>query len=133
LGIAPDDTVSPRVLRKMIYAGTHASSFKQAAEDLEHEAELTISDQRIMLATKRIGHERVAERETAVEAWAALSIPEERQCPPDVVPPAVACVEMDGGRIQIRDRQRATTENTAVNRRKGRFWRETKVGCLWSA
>lgn len=34
LGIAPDDTVSPRVLRKMVYAGSHASSFRQASEDL---------------------------------------------------------------------------------------------------
>jgi hypothetical protein len=44
LGIAPDETVSPRVLQKMIYAGTNASSFKQAAEDLKHEAELEIVD-----------------------------------------------------------------------------------------
>jgi len=133
LGIAPDDTASPGVLRKMIYAGTNASSFQQASQDLKHEAELEISAQRIMRATKRIGQERVAEREAAVEAWEALSIPEERQRPPHVAPPAVACVEMDGGRIQIRDRRPSAKEEREEERRKGRFWRETKVGCLWSA
>jgi hypothetical protein len=132
LGIEPDDTVSPGVLQKMVYAGTNASSFKQASKDLKHEAELEISEQRIMRATKRIGHERVEEREAAVEAWESLSIPQQRQSPPKVAPPSVACVEMDGGRIQIRDRQ-STAKETAEERRKGRFWRETKVGCLWSA
>jgi hypothetical protein len=116
----------------MIYAGTNASSFQQASKDLKEEAELEISAQRIMRATKRIGGERVEEREAAVKAWEAISIPEERQSPPDVVPPPVACVEMDGGRIQIRDRRPAAKE-TEEERRKGRFWRETKVGCLWSA
>jgi hypothetical protein len=117
----------------MIYAGTNASSFKQAAEDLKHEAELEVSDQRIARATKRIGQERVAEREAAVSAYEALSIPEERKNPPGVRAPAVACVEMDGGRIQIRDRQEPAKAEGEEERRKGRFWRETKVGCLWSA
>ena len=43
LGIAPDDTASPVVLRKMVYAGSHASSFEQASKDLKEEAELEIS------------------------------------------------------------------------------------------
>jgi hypothetical protein len=116
----------------MVYAGTNANSFEQASKDLKHEAELEISAQRIARATKRIGHERMAEREVVVEAWEELSIPEERQSPPHVAPPSVACVEMDGGRIQIRDRLTSVKE-TEEERRKGRFWRETKVGCLWSA
>lgn len=117
----------------MIYAGTHAGSFQQAAEDLEHEAELKISPQRIMRATKRIGHERVAERDAGVAAWETLSISEEREAPRGVASPAVACVEMDGGRIQIRDRGESPKAEGEAERRKGRFWRETKVGCLWSA
>lgn len=39
LGISPDDTVSPAVLRKVVYAGSHASSFQQASQDLKEEAE----------------------------------------------------------------------------------------------
>ncbi len=104
LGIAPDDTVSPGVLRKMVYAGSHASSFQQASRDLKEEAELDISDQRIMRATKRIGQERVAERDAATQAWVELPLPERQASPREQVP-QVACVEMDGGRLQIRDRK----------------------------
>ena len=101
LGIRPDDTVSPAVLRKMVYAGSHASSFEQASEDLKEEAELDISAQRVMRATKRIGQERVAERKAWEAAWEALPLPEQQGSPHEQVP-QVACVEPDGGRIQIR-------------------------------
>ena len=131
MGIEPDDTVSPVVLRKIVYAGANAGSFRQASEDLKHEAELEISEQRIMRATERIGHERVEQRADDVQAWEELSIPEQRQSPADVAPPSVACVQMDGGRIQIRNRKPSSKE-TVAETRKGRFWRETKVGCLWS-
>ncbi len=113
----------------MVYAGSHASSFEQAGADLKEEAELEISTQRIMRATKRIGQERVAEREEEVAAWEKLPLPEQQGSPRGQVP-QVACVEMDGGRIQIRDRNAA--EPTMEGARKGRFWRETKVGCLLS-
>ena len=104
LGIAPDDTVSPGVLRKMVYAGSHASSFQQASKDLKEEAELDISDQRIMRATKRIGQERVAERDAQTNTWWELPLPEQQASSREQVP-QVACVEMDGGRLQIRNRK----------------------------
>jgi len=129
LGIAPDDTVSPGVLRKMVYAGSHAGSFQQASRDLKEEAELDISDQRIMRATKRIGQERVAERDAATQAWDALSLPEQQRSPREQVP-QVACVEMDGGRLQIRDRKASEEERQRT--KKAGFWREDKVGCLMS-
>jgi hypothetical protein len=113
----------------MVYAGSHAGSFEQASVDLKEEAELNISAQRIMRATKRIGQERVAEREAAVARWEELSLPEQQGSPREQVP-QVACVEMDGGRIQIRDRKEV--EAPGEERGKGRFWRETKVGCLLS-
>jgi hypothetical protein len=113
----------------MVYAGTQSRSFTQAERDLKHLAELDISEQRIARATKRIGQERVAERKAEEVAWEALSLPEQQSSPREQVP-QVACVEPDGGRIQIRDRneEKPTTAET----RKGRFWRETKVGCLLS-
>jgi len=82
LAIAPDDTVSPGVLRKMVYAGSHASSFQQASKDLKEEAELDVSDQRIMRATKRIGQERVAERDAETNTAA--------RTPPRSTPPTWA-------------------------------------------
>jgi len=129
LGIAPDDTASPGVLEKMVYAGAQSHSFRQAEQDLKHLAELDISEQRIARATKRIGQERVAERKVEEAAWAALALPQQQGSPREQVP-RVACVEMDGGRIQIRNRNEE--EPPLEEHRKGRFWRETKVGCLLS-
>jgi hypothetical protein len=128
LGIGPEDTVSPAVLQKMVYAGTNASSFKQASEDLLHEAELTISAQRIMRATKRIGGERTAQRDAEIQAWEQLPLPEQQRSPRTQVP-AVAVAEMDGGRMQIRERKVAEEEAAPKEDRSG-YWRETKVGCL---
>ncbi len=109
----------------MVYAGSHASSFQQASKDLKEEAELDISDQRIMRATKRIGQERVAQRKAEEAAWEALPLPEQQDSPREQVP-CVACVEMDGGRIQIRNRNEELSPKKEEESRKGRFWRETK-------
>ncbi len=113
------------------FPGSHASSFQQASKDLKEEAELDISDQRIMRATKRIGQERVAQRKAEEAAWEALPLPEQQDSPREQVP-CVACVEMDGGRIQIRNRNEELSPKKEEESRKGRFWRETKVGCLLS-
>jgi hypothetical protein len=129
LGICPDDMASPAVLRKMVYAGSHASSFEQASNDLKEEAELEISTQRIMRATKQIGRERVEQRNAETEAWSELSLPEQQGSPREQVP-QVACVEMDGGRLQIRDRKPSAEEAQKTTR--AGFWREDKVGCLLS-
>jgi hypothetical protein len=121
--------VSPGVLRKVVYAGSHASSFQQAHKDLKEEAELDISDQRIMRATKRIGQERVAQRDAQTKAWSELSLPQQQASPREQVP-QVACVEMDGGRLQIRNRNASEEERQRT--KKAGFWREDKVGCLLS-
>jgi hypothetical protein len=117
----------------MVYAGSHASSFRQASADLKEEAELEISEQRIMRATKRIGQERITQREAKVHDWEQLSLPEQLSSPMAQVP-AVAVVEMDGGRMQIRDERFGKPPEEESDKpeefRKGRFWRETKVGCL---
>jgi hypothetical protein len=113
----------------MVYAGSHASSFRQASKDLKEEAELEISEQRIMRATKRIGLERVEQRNAQAAAWTALPLPEHQKSPRDQVP-QVACVEMDGGRIQIRERKPSEEEKQRA--KKSGFWREDKVGCLLS-
>lgn len=129
MGIDPDDTISPVVLRKVVYAGTHASSFEQASADLKEEAEVEVSAQRIMRATKRIGCERVAERDAQTCDWSKLPLPQQQGSPREQVP-QVACVEMDGGRIQIRNR--TPSEEERQRAKKAGFWREDKVGCLLS-
>ena len=133
LGIEPDSQLTPGVLKKVVHAGVHAGSFRQAEADLHALAELSVSSQRIRRATERIGHERVARRDEEVEAFLKLPLPEQQRDPTGQAPP-VACVEMDGGRIQIRDRkgEHSSAAEPADLSRKGRFWRETKVGVLLS-
>ena len=116
----------------MVHAGVHSRSFDKAAADVAELAELNISGQRIMRATKKIGAERIGERKAEVRAYAELAIPE-RHRSPVAQTPRVACVEMDGGRIQIRDRLAPEpSEASEECGRKGRFWRESRVGVLLS-
>ena len=107
-----------------MYAGTQAASFEQAARDLAQLAELDISDQRVRRATIRIGNERVQERDEQAAAFTALPLPQQRVSPAEQTPQAV-CVEMDGGRMQIRERGAEAQQPTSEG-----FWREMKVGCL---
>ena len=117
---------SPSVWRKLTYAGAHSTSFLQASQDLQALAELTVSDERVRRATERIGEERVAERDAQAATYEALPIPQRRQPSSGQPRPHVAVVQMDGGRFQFFDRQQPERNEDDT------FWRETKVGCLWS-
>ena len=115
----------------MVWAGTHAASFNKAEQGLQALGELEVSDQRVRRATVGIGDEVVAQRDAEVAQFEAMPIPEQRKSPAAATP-KLAVVEMDGGRMQYRDRHAAeeVPEATEVDGRKGRFWRETKVGVL---
>lgn len=117
----------------MVHAGCHASSFQQGSKDLNELAEVEISTGRVRRATEKIGRERVAERDADVQQWQALPIPEQQQKPASLAAdqvPEVACVQMDGGRLQIRGQQSDPQEEEQET--SGRTcWREDKVGiCL---
>lgn len=121
-----DYDYSPTALKKVVYAGTQAASFPQGARDLKELAELDVSSERVRRATERIGQERVVERDVQAAAYEALPIPARRVVPADQPTPAVACVQMDGGRLQLFDRAEPQRNEDDT------FWREMKVGCLWS-
>ena len=121
-----DYDYSPTVLKKVTYAGTQAASFLHGARDLKELAELDVSPERLRRATERIGDERVAERDAQAATYEALPIPARRTVPADQPTPAVACVQMDGGRLQFFDRAEPQRNEDDT------FWREMKVGCLWS-
>jgi len=114
------------MLEKISYAGAQSSSFAQAAKDLHALAEVEVTAKRIERWTKRVGDQRVAELERAAADYQALPLPVRQQSPTDQIP-QVACVQMDGGRIQIRDRRQASDDHES----KG-YWRETLVGCCLS-
>ena len=108
----------------MVHAGSHAS-FVQASKDLAALAEVSISRERVRRWTQRIGQQRAAEVQAAAEAYAQLPLPARRQSPLDQIP-SVACVEADGGRIQILKRKAARDDDAQGH------WRETLVGSLLS-
>lgn len=112
------------MLRKVTYAGSRSPSFIQATADLESLAETKISRECVQRWTKRVGGECVNWDESLADAYQSLSLPEQQRSPTDQVP-QVACVMMDGGRIQVRDRHEATLS------KKG-YWKESLVGCCLS-
>lgn len=116
------------MLRKVAYAGSQSASFSRATQDLAALAEMQISRERVQRWTKRVGNERVAEAQQQAESYQALTLPKQRQSPTDQVP-QVACVMVDGGRIQIRRRDDSVEDKNSQS--KG-HWRESLVGCCLS-
>lgn len=95
---------SNAVLAKIIYAGSNNTSYPRAEDDLDHLAGLDVSDKQVRRLCKRIGGERVAERDAKVAAYQALPLVKRKSAPAGVVPPTVAAVSVDGGRMQIFER-----------------------------
>jgi hypothetical protein len=124
LGVEVECPFTPAMLRKVAYSGSQASSFVQAVKDLQELAEAKISRERVQRWTKRIGQEYVEREEALADAYQSLSLPDQQTSPVDRVP-QLACVMMDGGRIQVRDRHGAT-------RGQKSHWQESLVGCCIS-
>jgi hypothetical protein len=59
---------SPTVQQKIPYAGTVSRSFAEGSELLAWLAERSVSAQQVERGTRRLGAERVAERDAAVAA-----------------------------------------------------------------
>ncbi|MDY3557373.1 hypothetical protein R5W24_006563 [Gemmata sp. JC717] len=123
-----------------MFAGTRCGSFALAAEALRELAEVPVPVKQVERRTQQIGTERCAERDAAVAAYESLPLVERKQAPPDVVPPPIAVVQMDGGRLQIRnptspEQPKGSAVATPVppkKKKKGEHWREDKVGLLAS-
>jgi len=124
IGVEVDCPFTPAMLRKVTYAGAKSSSFVEATDDLNELAERTVSRERVQRWTKRVGQECVEEAETSAAHYQSLSLPDQRKSPTDRCP-QVACVMMDGGRIQVRDRHED-------QRHAQGYWKESLVGCCLS-
>jgi hypothetical protein len=112
------------VQQKIVYAGIHALSFDRAAQDLEQLADLQVGSKQVERLTKRIGQERVDQRDAAVKDFQNRPLVErEGVADRERVVPQVVMVSVDGGRYQNRERdERPGTV--------GSHWRESKVGVL---
>ena len=111
----------------MIHAASASTaSFQEASSNLQALAEADVSPKRIGRLVTRIGNERIAEVQRQSRQYKDLPIPLRTQSPVEITPELV-CVQVDGGRLQIRDR------SSAANQARGpsdTFWRESKVGSL---
>ena len=126
LGLRVEATVSPRVEKKMVYAGACSTSFEQGQKDLKHLADLEIKSERIRRATTRNGKTRLALMALLEEAFLDKKLPDQlRGGPADQDAPPIAVVMGDGGKYQRFDRDQAKPDS-------GSFWRESRVACLLS-
>jgi hypothetical protein len=132
---------SPAAQRKIVFAGVAASSFANCSQLLDELADLPASTKQVERLTRALGSERVAQRDAAVAAFVALPLVEKFQAPAGVCPPELAVVEVDGGRLQIRERDgkpAARAEAAPSLAEEGfdeeppaqGFWREDKLGTL---
>jgi hypothetical protein len=90
------------VLEKITYAGVASRSFAEASSLLAKLAELPVQDKQVERLCRRIGAERVHERNADVAAFEALPLAQKFAVPREVAAPEVAVVMVDGGRLQIR-------------------------------
>jgi hypothetical protein len=110
-------------MQKLVHAAVHNTSFEEAEREVAELAEVRVSAERIRRLTGKIGGERLSQREQQIQALEKLPLPERRLSP--IVPtPRVACVQMDGGRVQYRERDQPRPAG------QEKFWREMKVGDL---
>jgi hypothetical protein len=125
---------SVAMLDKIVYAGTMNRSFEQASANLRKLAEVEVPTKQVERVCRRIGQERVAQRDEAVLAYQELPLAERKQAPPGVTAPELAVVGCDGGRLQILERTgvavAAEEADDAEDGRRGKYWREDKISVL---
>jgi hypothetical protein len=147
---------STALLDLIIYAGANKASFREASQDLLKMSSQTVLEKQVERLTKRIGLERLDERQKAVERFAKLPLMTRCDQTPEGVPaPAdeyVAVVMADAGMLQLRDAPAkanevedplaalpgGTAEKDEIEEDdydqdkppSGRHWREDKVGLV---
>ena len=132
--------------QKITYAGTVRRSFAEGSELLGRLADLPVSAKQVERVTRRIGAERVAERDAAVAAYRGLPLVARFAVPAGATAPDLAVVMADGGRLQILGRiprpraeplpgdedgaAAAADEAWDEEETPASHWREDKVGLL---
>jgi hypothetical protein len=135
LGIDQTDA-SPAVLERVAYAGVVSRSFAEAGDLLSRLADLPVGAKQAERVARRIGGERVAERDAEAAAYQSLPVPQKFAAPEGVTPPDLAVVMADGGRMQVRNRggppggPPAADEGWEEEAARPGHWREDKVGLL---
>jgi hypothetical protein len=132
------------VQQQIAYAGTVSRSFAEGSELLDRLAERAVCAKQVERVTRRIGGERVVERDAEVAAYQALPLAAKFAAPAGVAAPDLAVVMADGGRLQILERApaaaalppaadsaaAAAAESWEEEKVPSGHWREDKVGLL---
>ena len=111
---------SPAIFGKIVRAAVRNTSFAAAAESLNDEAEITISDRQVGRIAHEVGDQLQHQRDRRVEAF------RQKPATPEVpVAPRLAAVFVDGGRLQTRSEEPG--QGPGVH---DPAWREDKVANL---
>lgn len=131
---------SPTLQRKLVRAGTKNASFVKGSEDLLDYLDLKVDPKQVERVTERIGQERCAQRDAAVDQYLSRPLVERKAKPEGVTAPALAVVSVDGGRLQIRRDVQPSAAAAAADgsdeelppddKHRGKHWREDKIGLL---
>jgi hypothetical protein len=108
---------SPTILRRILHIAGVTSSFDVAQVALKVVGEIEISDRQINKLTTEIGGAMAADRDARTEEYVQQPLP--RQPTVADVPPALAAVFCDGGRMRTRE----PDQGRGIHRP---HWRETK-------
>jgi hypothetical protein len=97
---------SPSLLNLICYAGANKTSFREASVDLLKLATVAVHEKQVERISKRIGAERLAERDQQAEHFLGLPLVERCENAPEGVnppgPDQVAVVMADAGMLQLR-------------------------------
>ena len=114
---------SPRVQQKIVHAGVNSLSYQQASRDLAELSDLAIQPKPVERLVRKIGAERIDQRDAAVAAHRRLPLTaKDKVADPKRPSPSVAMVSVDGGRLQIRSEPSRPQQEG--------HWRESKVAVL---
>ena len=112
---------SPRIREKLICCAVSSPSFEQATNQLQLIADISISSSNLHELANQVGNELLWERDQAAQAYQNAPLPRQHQ--PPQTPVELACVQVDGGRLQTRsDSSGQGVEDPA--------WREDKVAVV---
>jgi hypothetical protein len=106
------------VLRKLVRCAAREPSFREAAEAMAELAEVTISERQLGRIAREVGEQLGATRDEQVDRLGAGTLE-----PRVETRPALAVVEVDGGRLQIRGDGDGPGAHEAA-------WREDKIAVL---
>jgi hypothetical protein len=106
------------VLRKIVRSAAREPSFREAAEAVAELAEVTISSRQLDRIARELGEQLQAERDEQVNCFQTGTLQPRIQ-----TRPALAVVEVDGGRLQIRGEGQGPGAHQAA-------WREDKIAIL---